>query len=666
MRRFIVHTTWLCICILAFLSISLKTNAQDAIQVTSANNKEVATSDTVQILKLLDRARLLQKEKPDSAVILAQSVLQQSLNKKYLKGVVGAYLCMGKINLLKSMYMVARSYYMRAITYCATRSDISYLALLYTEIATTYQFEENMDTAIQYNYKALKIVQQTLSYDIPFSRIYNNLAAGLVTLNQNDEALYYLDKAQYMAPKEKNESLLGYILMNKGIVYSQLRQREQAVLYFKTAWYVGVKQNNIEIQARAGTNLGKVYIALKQPEKAITFLLAAEKLKSFDISYYNTSNTAYLGDAYRQLKSYKEAEKYYLEVLRLTQQGGKTKKYLEINAALARLYTEMQDYKKANDYRATYMRLYDSVKNSEMLNSISKLEVQYRTAQKDKELTQQLLQISQQKNLLRNKNMWITGVSAGALILIIIAILLYILYRNNQHKQKIQEQQIFSLQQIQENSRLRALMEGAEKERSRLAKELHDGVGGMLTSLNMNLSALQKRYLSSSSSIQEMDVITSQLKDVSETLRTLSHNLMPDILIKYNLTKALEYYLDIIDTRSLNTKLHFYGDIDQLSKQQALFVYRIVQELVQNILKHARARQAEVQLKNEDGKINITVEDDGNGFDANKKHKGMGLLSIQTRVQAMGGYFSIESGIGIGTTIYIQLDVDQSESRHGN
>ncbi|RYG99101.1 MAG: sensor histidine kinase [Alphaproteobacteria bacterium] len=210
------------------------------------------------------------------------------------------------------------------------------------------------------------------------------------------------------------------------------------------------------------------------------------------------------------------------------------------------------------------------------------------------------------------------------------------------------------------------MIKGEEKERGRLAQELHDGIGGMLTAITLNVKALQRRHAGLRES-RELDEILIMLRDTALEVRGTAHNLMPDILLDYSIPEALQMYCDHLNREDLQVNLHFHGPVEHMDKFTTLAIYRVVQELLQNIIKHAEASIAEIQLRSDQKKIILTVEDNGKGFSSESTSDGLGLKTMKTRIEAMGGFVSVESTPGMGTTVYIELSLDEAQSTiHGH
>ena len=207
-----------------------------------------------------------------------------------------------------------------------------------------------------------------------------------------------------------------------------------------------------------------------------------------------------------------------------------------------------------------------------------------------------------------------------------------------------------------EIDRLKVSIAGEERERERISRELHDGLGGMLTGIKLNLRALQKDAHPERLP-EKLDDIMGMLQAMGEELHLTAHNLMPETLQKYPLPEALELYCRQLQTDGLDLQLQFHGDPQIPDKTRELAIYRIIQELIQNIVKHARASLAVIQIGKNGSLLCVSAEDNGVGFDKDKQQIGLGLENIRMRVQALGGYYAVSSSPGRGTTSYIEIDL---------
>lgn len=208
---------------------------------------------------------------------------------------------------------------------------------------------------------------------------------------------------------------------------------------------------------------------------------------------------------------------------------------------------------------------------------------------------------------------------------------------------------------------LNSLLEGQELERKRLAREIHDGIGPILSTVKMNLSSIESDVQNTNHHLEEKFRKSYQMIDeAADDLRSISHNLMPKVLSDFGLVDALETLCEKIDeTKSVNVHYIHTGLTDRLDEVTELGLYRICQELINNSLKYAQAKKITLQLTKRESGIQLMYEDDGKGFYTDAVRHGIGLLNIDNRAKALTGLFTLDSQPGKGMTATIEIPLNQ-------
>ncbi len=316
---------------------------------------------------------------------------------------------------------------------------------------------------------------------------------------------------------------------------------------------------------------------------------------------------------------------------------------------MAVLYKEMGNSAKAYDYLVNYMEAIDSFSTQERNMAIDRIERQLQLSEKKQEIILKEHLLLQQKEQLRKRNIWLAVIGGGLLVGLSLSGLLYSLYRNSKRK-------IHILHQQKEIDELKAMINGEEKERNRIAIELHDNIGGMLSAAAYTLGTMQdeSNTLKQQNAFNKVNNIVSELR---KEIRKTAHSLMPDVLLRHSLPEALLQYCNFIERDTgLQINLQNRGDFEHLHKDIQLMLYRIAQELIQNVLKHAHASQVMVQLHSGTGLTSLTVEDNGSGFDPKALSEGRGLQHIRSRLMIVDGRISIDTEEGKGSSIYVEIN----------
>jgi signal transduction histidine kinase len=306
-------------------------------------------------------------------------------------------------------------------------------------------------------------------------------------------------------------------------------------------------------------------------------------------------------------------------------------------------------YKEAYEYYQKYKDVSDSVTNLDSKKYITDLEKKYETTKKDKQIAEQQVQLQKRKTL----NYILIGSAVGLLLFS------FLIYRNYNQKKKLQQQRISELETQQQLTATEAILKGEEQERTRLAKDLHDGLGGMLSGIKFSFQTMKGNLVMTPDNQQvferSMDMIDSSIKE----MRRVAHNMMPEALVRFGLDTALKDFCnDINQSGMLQITYQSIGlENTEVDQTIAVNIFRIIQELINNSLKHANAKTAIVQIIRKDGSFSITVEDDGKGFDPEtlKAAKGIGWTNIQSRVEYLKGSIDVQSGEGKGTSVHVEI-----------
>jgi two-component system, NarL family, sensor kinase len=206
-----------------------------------------------------------------------------------------------------------------------------------------------------------------------------------------------------------------------------------------------------------------------------------------------------------------------------------------------------------------------------------------------------------------------------------------------------------------------AVLKGEEQERSRLAKDLHDGLGGMLSGIKYSFQTMKGNLIMTPQNQQTFERSMDMLDSTIKEMRRVAHNMMPESLVRFGLETALQDYCNDINlSGALQISYQSLGLEDyDFEQTMAITIYRIIQELINNILKHASAKTAIVQITKSDSLLAITVEDDGKGFDPGilDQSKGMGWINIRNRVDFLKGKLDVNSQAGNGTSVQIEFNI---------
>lgn len=518
----------------------------------------------------------------------------------------------------------------------------------------------------------------------------------------NSKSFYYFSKAHLNAKKT------NYIELKKYCILSILEFHRQEILQSNTLYDKYIEEYSVIADQPIDWFWIKLYGVIfhtKSKKLDPKFFTLINELKKIEIknkinskllSRFNIQK-AYKFEILNQTDSasyvYKNIIKtneglpfnkhlVFKSLIRLSEIYSKKKKYQEALDAIeySKKFLNKSDLAKSNFYILRYQsknleklkryeEAYSSLQKSLEIeydldyrrNTLqnSSLEIQLNTAEKEK----QILIEQQQKK--RNQNIAI-GLGGSLFLGSIIAILVY---RNTKRKQRIAEQEreieiqkTEKLLKEQELTAIDAMISGQEKERQRLANDLHDNLGSALATVKLHFDHLKNnRNNPNIENVEELYSKTNNLLDEAyQKVRTIAHEKNSGVMANQGLLPAIKKLASKASNGDqLQIEVQDYGLDERLDNALEISIFRMIQELITNIIKHANATEINISLTNHDSLLNIIVEDNGKGFDAKvlPEKDGMGLKSIEKRVEHMEGTFEIDSTIGKGTNIIINIPI---------
>lgn len=445
-----------------------------------------------------------------------------------------------------------------------------------------------------------------------------------------------------------DEPIAKTILLDHMITLAS--ESEKAEVYAK---YLDLYLSTIDPDKLADDNshLAIFYHSKDDPKDQIRDIKHAISLLSTQEPTMSLVNAHYrLGEVYYKEKQYEDAIAVWLKGLDINEKinvvGFKTAFYKEI----AEAYDQMRNHEMAIVSLKKYYALRDSIVNSENTKKLDELQLKYETAQKEKTITQQEFAIRQKT---RERNILAV---AGLCLLISVFVVIRFLRIRLKTQKLMARKEMESLQQEHHLAALRGMVKGQEEERKRIAFDLHDGLGGLLSTAKHQIEKLLEKV--DPSALNGEATRTSALIDrACEDVRRIAHNMMPHALMKMGLNAAIGDMVNLLQN-STEVEISFQNltDVDRLDEEREIMLYRIIQELVQNAIKHAEASSVIIQLSQHNDILSLVVEDDGKGFDVNSSNQhGLGIKSLESRVKFLHGQMDMYSSSETGTTVTIEI-----------
>lgn len=321
---------------------------------------------------------------------------------------------------------------------------------------------------------------------------------------------------------------------------------------------------------------------------------------------------------------------------------------------LARSLRALDRDKEAGEFMEAYIDIDDTLEERESGELTMDLEYKYELGKKEARIA-----VVEARNRRRDLQLTGSAIIAGLLVLLLILVVRNVknLRARQAQTRQLHEQQVNELLKQQEIRSFDAMMLGQEKERTRVAKELHDRMGALLSTIRLRFSALQGRIEDLGARIDRQDDQAFKLLDEAVVeVRRISHDMVKGDLAKFGLKVALE---DLCGTLrvpgTMDVELGVHGLDQRLNAAMEVAVYRMVQEAVGNVLKHAKATELSIQVNRAPASLNVLVEDNGVGFDLSSAKEGMGMGNLRERASALGGVVVVDSQVGHGTTVTVDL-----------
>jgi len=651
-------------CLLLLLGITLPSYAQKQAGKASFDpGKSIAAqydrknADTAEIRQWMDTILNYSKRQPLESIPFFKELLQLSIEQRFDFGAFNTYSNIITIYNNKGQYEAAFALMQEMHTLAAKTELVQLNAAVLNSLGNYYQRKGQYDSASYYYFTALDDLETRPGINpsiIP--AIYSNLSGIFEHTGEYEKGLQYLQKAEPAIRASGDHYYLSLILINKGNALLKLGQVQNSITPLKEALQLARKYEYIQWQHLALSDIAQSYFQLNDHQTALRYLQEALKLKGDIDPVYQNSNTSIMGDIYFAAKNYRQAEYYWQKTLRSATDLKISKSILYVHKMLGKLYHATQQYDLAYEHANSYNMLRDSLMKAEILDRNSLLDKKYQTAQKNKEIAENKLLINRKQHEIQNRNLWIAIVATGTLALAMLTAFLYSRFLISKNKQRTQEEQLNNIEKEQEILQLKSMMKGEEKTRIQISRNLHDGIGGQMASLTMLLSMMKGKYKSGNNIEADMQKLSVMQLETAKELRQAAHNLMPDMLNRQGLKEVLLHYCEYNSHENFRLELQ-YDDNIVLHKNAELFIYRIVQELIQNVIKHAEADFAAIQLMKTENTLALTVEDNGKGFDSSTDLKnGQGLHSLRARIAHLDGYLSADASPQFGATIHIEID----------
>lgn len=522
--------------------------------------------------------------------------------------------------------------------YAASEQDsLTYSGFLQS-LGVCYRRISMMDSTLYYYYRAWDIIQDKTSPAAVSekTRLLTSMAILLTFMGRDEESMQYADRAMEMAEHDSDMEMVMYAATNAGGIYARNRQFDKGTEALRTAMAKAGESGLPDKQLSALTMIVTLHKLSGQRDSVDYYMARAEKFAE----QLPPESVAVLGfretqaQVLRDMGRYAESNAIFRKLLSAAGENSSVREdtgWLNI----ARNYADMGQWSNAADsYEKAYFAV-DSFYNADITAQVSEWSAKYGAAEKELEISRL------EQESLRNRaalQLWI--IIAVVLVAVLAGVVLTVAFRRR-HQKKVEELRL-----------AQKYIDGLEKERARVARDLHDGVCNDLLGIGMQLSAMGPDS-------PEREEVLSMLEGLRSEVRTISHDMMPPQFNLSDIEEVMEMYTERFRSQTsagieFNASLEGSRTWQQVPERIAYEVYRIFQEQMGNIIRHSGATRIEAALKLSDTVLSLTISNDGRAFDPTPSREGIGLTVMSERAKAIG---AVISGSASGEMQVFRLDV---------
>ncbi len=636
--------------IFTFLVLTISANAQLEKKDSLLNLLPSAGEDTNKVMLLLKIADAYETNNQDSAIFYLEESNRLSRFLLFRPGLYQYHARSAIVSFTKGNYDLAMKQNSDALEIAREINDPKHIISTLANTGIVYQYLGQFDKQLDYFLQALDMMEETGETD-RLGTMLHNIGNAYYNLHQFRRSIGFCLKALHIQQQTGGVAYANRIYATLGQNYAMLKNTDSALFFYNTGLAESLKSNDKYAAAGIYGFMANAYAdrndfkeMLKVSERSLSL---ARELQSNQMLASSLYNMAYANHFNGDNAS---AKRNIDEALAIATKDMLKDELKNIYSVLSYIAAGEGDHKTSLWAMQKKDSIQEAVFNDEIIRTTAELETKYESEKKDKQIELQAAQLRYRKIL----NYLLFG---SAVTLLSISLLSY---RNYWQKQKLQRLRISELEKEKQLSSTEAVLKGEEQERTRLAKDLHDGLGGMLSGIKYALNAMKGNLIITPENHQaferSMDMLDSSIKE----MRRVAHNMMPEALVRFGLDTALKDYCnDLNQSGALVVSYQSIGlENENPDQTTAITIYRIVQELIGNTLKHAAAKTAIVQLTKTNGLLAMTVEDDGKGFDTMllKQSKGIGWTNVQHRVDFLKGKIDLNSAPGKGTSVHIEFN----------
>ncbi|SFH12420.1 tetratricopeptide repeat-containing sensor histidine kinase [Pedobacter insulae] len=517
-------------------------------------------------------------------------------------------------------------------------------ARYYNLLASVYAYQTQQEKAIRYFKRTLTIFDSRKDFE-GAARIQFNIANIFLSRLDYSSAYDYAKKSSRNFTLKNDTVYLPVALAISAVSAININKKAEAKTLSRKALALSEKYHNILGKSLSAYALAEIYLFEKDYTKAISSfndaVALAEQTRQIPTEVASLTS---LSKVYLELKDYQQVILIAVKALQKAKLVNNDDILYTLNRHLSLAYEQSGNTQKAYIHLKEADRYFREKITTGNPKALQELLVAYEAEKKEKQIAEQKLKIQKQRS-----NLVDITLGSAFLISMLGAVFIY--------NRKAQKLKLKRLQQEKENTILNAIIVGEEREKNRISHELHDGVAAMIGAAKLSLESIP--HLPQEKQMEQILKVSGLLENTHADVRHIAHNLFPAVLEKDGIVKATEHFaaeLNQIQMVKVTVTRKKNSEVNHLSRQLQLMLFRVIQELVNNILKHAEAKNAEITFSKHPNGLQIEVSDDGIGYNGAAETGSQGLYSIAQRVKSIGGDFKIMKNGNMGTTAVVIIN----------
>jgi signal transduction histidine kinase len=607
------------------------------------------------VQSLLDSSEELKLKDPQRSLVFALQALDWLPETGYEKMRVFANLRAANSEKIASHKEAALQYVNEAATISASIQDSNLMMRSAFMKATIFGFYDDADSALVYYQRTINYYKP--GYDVFYAaNAYTNIGGLFRNMGEEEKAETYFLKGYAIS---RGDNYAWIFTLSRLISFYTSQQNPKYLSYLDTFYISDFAKSasKATVAAHFYTFLNLSDATLEEKEKKLTEIYQFSKQQGS--ATHQVEFGLKLNALLAEQNKHEASKTLLYELMNIAGEANNGRLEAEVNHALYENAKALGENVKALTFLERASEISDSLHVADQQKQIQELNVRFEVAQKDHEIERQQLNLEQAG---RNRNFLILIIALlGSMITVAI------LYFKNRIRsaRRLREQEEIIHQRDKEKLihekevvQLTASLESQEKERNRIARDLHDSLGSTMSGISSQIEYLRAQPNVDELSRHHLVQLRDLVKDATAELRRTSYELMPANLLRQGLEPAIQdLCVNLLAKNGIHPTLEIPSPLDALNPDQQLTLYRIIQELLNNIVKHAKAKEVLIQLTHFEDQVTLIIEDDGVGFDvaARMKDGGLGLGSLRSRVDLLKGTLDIASGKGEGTTVTVSF-----------